>query len=165
MTLAVGRLTFRPMDEAGARAVLAWEYPPPYGLYNTPPERIDGDVLVLLDPANHYYLVHEGEGEPVAYCCYGLDARVAGGDYAGDALDVGLGVRPDLTGQGRGSELVAAVLEHGRRVFKPAAWRVSIAGSNARAQRVWEKAGFRPVQQFEREMDDLPFVVLLGAVD
>jgi [ribosomal protein S18]-alanine N-acetyltransferase len=161
VTEQAGRLTFRPMDEAGARVVLAWHYPAPYGIYNTPPEQVDDDVKVLTDPVNHYYLIDEGEAKvPVAYCCYGADAQVRGGDYSADALDVGLGVRPDLTGQRRGDEFVAAVLEHGRRVFDPAVWRVTIAHFNVRAQRVWEKAGFRHVQEFERQMDGMPFVVL-----
>jgi len=153
------------MDEAGARVVLAWYYPAPYGIYNTPPEQIDSVVPVLTDAANHYYLIYEGAWDPVAYCCYGPDARVPGGDYDQVALDVGLGVRPDLTGQGRGNEFVAAVLDHGRAVFDPAAWRVTIARFNARAQRVWEKAGFECVEEFEREMDGMAFVILAGSVE
>lgn len=161
MTRRVGRFTFHPMDEAGARLVLAWYYPAPYEMYNTAPEQMDVNVRGLTDPDNHYYLIHAGEGAPVAYCCYGADARVPGGDYRADALDVGLGVRPDLTGQGRGDEFVRAVLDHGRCMFDPAAWRVTIARFNLRAQRVWEKAGFRRVEEFEREVDGLPFVVLV----
>lgn len=161
----MGGFTFCPMDEAGARAVLAWHYPAPYGIYNTAPEQVDDDALALADPANHYYLIYEGAGAPVAYCCYGADARVRGGDYGADALDAGLGVRPDLTGQRRGDEFVVAVLEHGRRVFDPVAWRVTIARFNARAQRVWEKAGFQHRQEFEREMDGMPFVVLMKGAD
>lgn len=28
----------------------------------------------------------------MGYCCFGTDARVPGGDYSADALDIGLGM-------------------------------------------------------------------------
>jgi hypothetical protein len=38
---------------------------------------------------------------------------------------------------------------------------VTIAVFNARAQRVWQKAGFRFAQRFERSTDGAPFLILL----
>jgi len=46
------------------------------------------------------------------------------------------------------------------RTFPPTAFRVTVAEFNKRAQRVWEKAGFRPVQTFQRSGDGIPFVIL-----
>lgn len=89
--------------------------------------------------------------------CFGPDARVPGGDYAADALDVGMGVRPDLTGQGRGLDFVNI----GSRKFAPAEFRVTVAEFNKRALRVWKKAGFRVVQTFQKEQSRRVFVVLM----
>ncbi|MEJ2209990.1 MAG: GNAT family protein [Anaerolineae bacterium] len=126
-------------------------------------------VRAFLEPGNAYYAICNGEGELVAYCCFGPDARGPGGDYGpaagGQALDVGLGVRPDLTGQGRGGEYVQAVLDFARHCWSPAALRVTVAEFNQRAQRVWEKAGFRQVQRFGRTADGMPFVVLVNHRD
>jgi RimJ/RimL family protein N-acetyltransferase len=72
-----------------------------------------------------------------------------------------MSVRPDLTGQGRGHTYVSALLNFARRTFAPAAFRVTVAKFNKRALRVWEKAGFRPMQTFRRERDGMAFVVLV----
>jgi ribosomal-protein-alanine N-acetyltransferase len=153
-------LTFQPMDEASARTVPEWRYDEPYDIYNIAPDNIEEEVQLLLDPQNAYHTISNEDGDLVACCCFGPDGQVPGGDYSAAALDIGLGVRPDLTGQGHGLEYVNAVLDFARRTFPPTAFRVTVAEFNKRAQRVWEKAGFRPVQTFQRAGDGRPFVIL-----
>ncbi len=111
----------------------------------------------MLRPDYHYYRMAEGGDALVAYCCFGPDARVAGRDYSSEALDIGLMVRPDLNGLGRGGQFAAAVLEFAQRVFPERVWRVTIAEFNQRAQRVWQKSGFHQVQTFARRGDGLAF--------
>jgi ribosomal-protein-alanine N-acetyltransferase len=152
--------TFSSMDPASARAISAWHYDPPYELYNVAPERIEKEVQALLDPQNAYYAMFDEGGSLVANCCFGRDAQVSGGDYSADALDIGLGVRPDQTGQGRGHTYVDAVLDLARHTYAPTAFRVTVAAFNGRALRVWGRAGFRPVSEFARTSDGLAFVVL-----
>ena len=157
---------FAPMDDVSAHAITEWRYQPPYDVYNLQPgEDVEEAVAYLLDPQNAFYTINGRvvEREPVgllAYCSFGQDAQVPGGDYSQEALDIGLGVRPDLTGQGYGLTFVAAVLDFAHRHFRPAAFRVTIAEFNERAQRAWQKAGFRPAQTFRREFDGRPFVIL-----
>lgn len=151
---------FTPMDEANARVVCGWTYEQPYDLYNTPMEARRQTVEYLTDHRNHYYLITDGQGELLAYCCFGQEGQVPGGDYPQDALDLGLGVRPDLTGQGRGGMFVQAVVDFAREQHAPKRLRVTIADFNKRAQRVWEKAGFQFEQRFERHLDRMPFVIL-----
>jgi RimJ/RimL family protein N-acetyltransferase len=149
---------FKPMDEASVDAISQWCYEPPYDIYNWDPDEIDASFF--LDPQNAYYCIANDQGNLVAYCCFGLDAQVPGGDYSTKALDIGLGVRPDLTGQGHGLAFVNAVLDYASSTFVPAGFRVTVAAFNKRAQRVWEKAGFRPVLVFPRKGDGMSFVVL-----
>ena len=152
--------TFHPMDEASARQTLTWRYEPPYDFYNPNPDDADEVMQYLLDPRNAYYAITDDGGELVGYCCFGLDARVPGGDYSADALDVGLRMRPDLTGQGRGLGFVTAILDFARQTFNPQAFRVTVATFNTRALRVYEKAGFEYVQVFGREKDGLEFAIM-----
>jgi len=152
--------TFRPMDKASARAIPSWRYDEPYTLYNTAPDEVEADVRLFLDPDNAYYAITDEHGDLVAYCCFGPDAQVRGGGYDTNALDVGMGVRPDLTGQGRGGAYTNAILDFAQRTFAPTAFRVTVAEFNKRALRVWERAGFRPAQVFKREQDGRAFVVL-----
>lgn len=162
-----GTFVFAPMNERGARHVTGWRYRPPYDIYNLQPdEDVEEAVVYLLDPQNAFFTIfgrvgEDEQAELLAYCSFGRDAQVSGGDYSQDALDIGLGLRPDLTGQGRGHTFVAAVLDFARRQFNPAAFRVTIAEFNERAQRVWQKAGFRQTQTFHRDYDNRPFVILM----
>ena len=152
------------MDEASARAASSWRYAAPYELYNPDPDRVEQEVQAFLDPQNAYHTVVDEQDGLVAFCCFGPDAQVAGGDYSAGALDIGLGVRPDLTGQGRGGTYIQAVLDFAVRTYAPAAIRVTVARFNKRALRVWEKAGFRPVRTFDREPDGRAFVALAREV-
>lgn len=153
--------TFQPMNEASARAIPEWHYDAPYDLYNIAPDDVEKEIQCFLDPQNAYHTITDERGDLVAYCCFGPDGQVPGGDYSAAALDIGLGVRPDLTGQGRGLTYVNAILDFARRAFPPTAFRVTVAEFNQRARRVWEKAGFRPVQSFPRSGDGMPFVILV----
>jgi hypothetical protein len=76
-------------------------------------------------------------------------------------LDIGMGMRPDLTGCGRGAVYINAIVHFARRTFTPRAYRVTIAAFNTRAQRAWCSCGFSPVQTFQRSHDGRPFVIFL----
>lgn len=152
--------TFKPIDEASVRAILSWRYESPYDIYDLDSAG-EEEIKFFLDSQNGYYSLTDEQGELVAYCCFGLEGQVPGGDYGADALDIGLGMRPDLTGQGRGYLFVKAVLDFGRKSFNPTAFRVTIAEFNQRALRVWQRAGFRPVQMFQRKPDGTAFAILL----
>jgi len=154
------RFDFQPMDKDAARAVLGWRYEPPYDVYNTLRQHFEKDLELLLDPRHAYHKLTDETGDVVAYCCFGPDGQVPGGDYALDALDIGLGLRPDLTGRGQGSTYVSAVLDFARENFAPPAFRVTIAEFNKRALRVWQNAGFQVLQTFPRQGDGRPFSVL-----
>ncbi len=156
---------FKELTEADARDVLSWRYDPPYDMYNADPAQGEENVATLLDPDNRYFAATAAEGQLVGYCCYGPDARVAGGDYRDPgALDVGLGMRPDLTGQGHGHAFFNAVLAFGRERCGARRYRLSVAAFNRRAILVYARARFRPLSRFRRggRPDGLEFVIMIG---
>jgi ADP-ribose pyrophosphatase YjhB (NUDIX family)/RimJ/RimL family protein N-acetyltransferase len=153
--------SFSHMDDASAREALSWRYEAPYAVYNTTPEAVEAAVQGMLDPENGYTSLRDDDGELVAFCCFGPDAQVPGGDYGAPALDIGLGVRPDLTGRGLGSQFAEAVLEYAEFRDPRGSFRVTIAEFNTRAQRVWHRAGFRPAEAFARTGDGMPFLILV----
>lgn len=116
----------------------------------------DGDpasVASLLEPRYHYHSVYDDDGELAGYFCFGEDARVPAGRQLGvyereQALDVGLGMRPDLAGRGLGLEFVLAGLRFARESYSPPAFRLTVAASNRRAVRVYERVGFETVESF-----------------
>jgi len=152
--------SFLPMDEDGARAILNWRYDAPYDPYNPDPDHVDEDVRIFLDPQNAYYSITNEREDILAYCCFGPEAQVKGGDYRADVLDIGIGMRPDLTGQVNGIKYMEATIDFGCHMFLPRELRVTVAAFNKRALGVCKKAGFQVTQTFRREQDDRPFVVL-----
>jgi [ribosomal protein S18]-alanine N-acetyltransferase len=153
---------FKPMTEAGARLVLNWRYEPPYDFYNLNPTQ--PDVLIrnsFLNPAYHYYSVFDGQDSLIAYRCFGEDARVPGADYSAEALDMGGGLRPDLTGHGLGPQIIHAAMDFARVEFSPRAFRATVAEFNLRAQCACEKVGYMLVQRFIATNSGVPFVIYL----
>ena len=155
-------LVFGPMTDEAAEAVATWSYDAPYTVYNHRHARRASVVRGLLDPAHGYEAIFEAELGLVAFCCAGPDARVAGGAYEDEAIDIGVGLRPDLTGQGRGGRLVSAVAKRVAITHPSLRMRVTIAGFNTRARRVWGKLGFEMASSFRRPTDGIEFVVMVS---
>lgn len=137
------------MTADDVRDFAVWRYDPPYEVYDNP-HPVDESIEYFLDPAVGCHALAE-DNQLVGFMTMGTDAQVPGGDYSTSAIDLGLGVRPDLTGQGRGSEFVDAVLSFVRSNHPDATLRVTISAANPRALRVWERAGFSEIARFETD--------------
>ncbi|MGI2328483.1 GNAT family N-acetyltransferase [Planococcus sp. YIM B11945] len=72
-------------------------------------------------------------------------------DECGNAVDIGLGMRPDLTGRGRGQAFIAAGMRFAEQTFNPEQLTLSVATFNQRAIRLYKKMGFREVAAFQQE--------------
>jgi ribosomal-protein-alanine N-acetyltransferase len=66
-------------------------------------------------------------------------------------VEVGLGLRPDLTGKGLGRRFLLAGLDFARRSFSPEVLRLSVPTFNKRAIKVYEGAGFVPARSYPHE--------------
>ncbi|PAF20670.1 hypothetical protein CHH69_04850 [Terribacillus saccharophilus] len=139
-----------------AYAVLHWRYSPPYDLYNL--TYTEGAVMMLM--VGDYYGVYEN-GNLLGYFCVGDDARVLGGDYSDRTyLDIGVGMVPEKTGQGRGTQFFTEILNWIKKNIEQDQYRLTVAAFNERAIHLYEKAGFREVDRFNRESDGLRFLIM-----
>lgn len=149
----VNGFVFTPMTEADARDILAWRYTGPYVIYNAPDAAdggMDESLREFLDTRSPYFAVCEQgrDGDPIAFFAFGSAGEVGGEAStphllrADGSLTIGLGLRPDLTGQGRGLALVQAGLDLARKRYAPTAFRLHVFAWNKRAIRVYERAGF-----------------------
>lgn len=132
----------RTLNEADAKQICAWRYAPPYDFYN-----IDASsIRELLDPDHHCIAVDDRAGRLAGFFTFGASARVRGATRAGlyqePALDIGLGMRPDLTGHGQGLTFLNTGLLHAREQFRPERFRLVVAAFNSRAIQVYERASF-----------------------
>ncbi|MEI7769715.1 MAG: GNAT family N-acetyltransferase [Chloroflexales bacterium] len=152
-------LTITPMDAAAAAAATAWRYPPPYASYN-----LDDDPALLIsvfsNPAYGYFQLCEGS-QLAGFCCFGDEGQICGGDYAAPALDVGIAMRPDLTGRGLGRRYMGAVLAFAEARFRPSALRLTVASFNMRARQLYARMGFRSAQQFVSPASGREYQVML----
>jgi [ribosomal protein S18]-alanine N-acetyltransferase len=125
----------RPMTSADAQAIAAWHYPGEYAFYDWTQD--PGDLAELLDPAEWgtRYFAADADGELAGFFVF---KPVPG------AVEIGLGLRPDLTGRGHG----AAFLDAGLRFSGAERFTLSVAAFNHRAIAVYERAGFVATERY-----------------
>lgn len=157
------RFRFRQLEKEHALAILNWRYTSPYDYYNFDASTIQENLHYLLDSEDSFYAILNLEGELEGYCSFGSDGQVPGGEYDSEALDIGMGIRPDLVGRGHGKQYAQAVVSYGANQYKAQQLRVTIAEFNKRAQRVWEQLGFEQVEKFIKIGSEEEFVIMACA--
>ena len=156
------KFVIKSLSEHDADQIATWQYEAPYSIYNPSMK----DISALLEPNNRYYSVQHESGRLFGYCCFGREATVPGGEYTfsePDVVDVGLGMNPELVGNGLGKVFVEAILQFAATAFKPSRFRVTIAEFNLRSQKVFLGLGFTKTGSFDREGDGMRFVQLQRA--
>ena len=125
----------RELTDADIRDITSWRYEARYATY---------DVTGGVSPGLGYFAVEHG-GRLVGYCCFGAEARVPGVDEEPGTLDVGYGMRPELTGRGLGRSFVGSILAFGVKRFGPRQLRMLVLRWNERSRRTAERNGFAVV--------------------
>jgi [ribosomal protein S18]-alanine N-acetyltransferase len=128
------RFEFSKMRDEEAQEIARWRYVPPYDFYDSVSD--PDDLAELLDPrrrGDDYFSAIDEKGALVGLFQFKRDGKV---------VEVGLGLRPDLTGKGLGRGFLLAGLDFARRSFSPDVFRLSVATFNERAIKVYEGVGF-----------------------
>jgi [ribosomal protein S18]-alanine N-acetyltransferase len=154
------RFVFRQIEKKDVLAILSWCYTFPYDYYNFDTTNTEENLRYLLNLENAFCAILNLQGELEGYCSFGSDGQVSGGDYSAEALDIGMGIRPDLVGQGYGKQYAQAVMNYGISQYEAQQLRVTIAEFNNRAQRVWERLGFKQVERFVKLDSEEKFVIM-----
>lgn len=152
--------SFSPINEESARIILSWRYDESLEFYNPNLCEIEETVQEFLNPENAYYSIFNNRDRLVAYCCFGADARVKGGNYTIEALDIGFGMDPNLTRRGITFRIINTVFDFAKNNFSTTLFRVTVAEFNKQALRICKKAGFRQVEKFQRGEDGIYFLIL-----
>jgi RimJ/RimL family protein N-acetyltransferase len=131
------------MTPADIDEMASWRYEAPYDFY-------DGDLEPVLNPER--FFAARDDDELIGHFYF---------EEKPDALEYGLGLRPDLTGRGFGLDFFRAGLAFGRERYRPPFVRLFVAAFNQRAITVYERAGFRETGRHIRSFDrfgDVEFV-------
>jgi RimJ/RimL family protein N-acetyltransferase len=142
-----GHIKFRPLTREDAEQIAGWRYQGEYSLYDIPEEQRAAAIDYMTDPSSGYFGAHD-DGALMAFVSMGPDGRVPGWSYDESALDVGAGVRPDLTGQGRGTSFLRRALAFAESRAGGVPLRATIASWNERALKATERNGFARVGSF-----------------
>ena len=142
----------RPMKREWAGQIQEWTYGAPYDFYNQPPSE---EGIAELMTYQAILVKHE----LIGFYCIGSPAQVPNSTYpySSNFTDIGLGLRPDLTGQGYGKSFVTYIMERAMERRKPL--RLTVASFNERAIHLYETVGFRTITSFER--NGVPFQVMV----
>ena len=133
--MAALEFTIRAMTAADAHALAAWRYPGEYSFYDAYAD--PDDLAELLDPAEwgqRYFAADElAEHQLAGFLVVRLTGRVA---------EIGLGLRPDLTGRGLGESFLRACLRFASAALGAQSYTLAVVAFNRRAITVYERAGF-----------------------
>jgi RimJ/RimL family protein N-acetyltransferase len=116
--------------------IAMWRYPGAWAVY---------DALEAPRADEGYWAVTGTDDRLVGFCCLGDAARPAGLDYEPGTLDVAIGMRPELTGQGLGPELGKVAVDYALSVSDGRRLRCAVPRWNERGLEAARAAGFSPV--------------------
>ena len=126
------------LDERDKREICAWHYPGEYAVYDLPPyEELSREKQGFCDPdrAGDYLAFREG-GTLLGYVH--LKEKE-------ETVVIGIGLRPEECGKGRGGELLTVACAVARERFPGKELSLVVRTWNTRAVKCYEKAGFHIV--------------------
>lgn len=148
------RLLKSKMTKDFAVETLHWKYEKPYDLYNNELNSEAIDELL----GNAYFAIVDQDNELIGYFCTGISAQVPAGNkisaYTEEQIDIGIGLKPNLTGKGFGTTFFSFILHDIQGTHPNTNLRLTVATFNKRAIRLYEKFGFVKQKKFESEVTE-----------
>ncbi|RYL86860.1 GNAT family N-acetyltransferase [Sporolactobacillus sp. THM19-2] len=121
------------MNDQEANIIAIWHYEEPYSFYDFKNDEENLEELLNAKARKGVYFSAYTGQELVGFFCF---------DRKEDTVEIGLGLRPDLTGKGTGIEFVSAGLLFAHKKFGPRKFLLDVAVFNQRAIQVYQHAGF-----------------------
>ncbi|SFM26279.1 Acetyltransferase (GNAT) family protein [Gracilibacillus orientalis] len=154
-------LSIMDMNETFAKEIVSWKYESPYDFYNI----AENSIKEFLK--NEYYAVVDRRNQLVGFLCLGKPAQIPIGSpfgaYPEGYIDIGIGIKPELTGRGNGSIFFSFVLNYIERKGITLI-RLSVAKFNHRAIHLYEKFGFVKAVEFSNESTEFMTMVRDGSI-
>jgi [ribosomal protein S18]-alanine N-acetyltransferase len=152
--------TIAEMTKDLAKEILLWQYESPYDFYNN--ELTDESLNELMNQS--YIAVVDDNKQLTGYYCTGISAIVPAGNeygaYNENMIDLGLGLKPGLTGAGRGRSFLTFILQNIENAnIESIPLRLTVATFNKRAIKLYENVGFITQQSFDS--NGIPFQTMI----
>lgn len=138
-----------PMEESHGKEICSWVYNPPYNIYGFLPwEQMKALEIEFGDPKlrqDQYISVLNASRDLVGFAQIFPMVNVS---------RLGLGLRPDLCGQGLGKSFVELVVQESLRRHPGLEVDLEVLTWNERAIRTYLHAGFRITDEYARRTPD-----------
>ncbi len=133
--------SFRPLRWSDALAVGRWRYTGEYAFYDMGrwqmlTTRLFNPLFSAIGLASFYAVDAVDGADRMLAGVFSYIRRDV------ETIEIGLAMRPDLTGHGLGLAYVQAGMAVGRARYHPKRFFLTVATFNRRAQLVYERAGF-----------------------
>ncbi|MGI8316529.1 GNAT family N-acetyltransferase [Halobacillus mangrovi] len=129
-----------PMPQKDAEIIASWKYPEPYSFYDMTADEEDYEEFIHYEKRSHHTYSVYGNGELIGFFTLTPIDRLT--------VDIGLGLRPDLTGKGYGGTFLDEGIKFAKRHYRADHFTLSVAVFNKRAIEVYLRAGFRELYTF-----------------
>jgi RimJ/RimL family protein N-acetyltransferase len=143
------QLAVRPLTIEDGMDIAGWRYPGPWAVY---------DALEAPRPDEGYWAICDEDDRLVGFCCLGDAARPVGLEGVPGVLEVAIGVRPELTGQGLGAEVGRVAVGYARQVSDGRRLRCAVRDWNTAGLEAARHAGF--TEAGEHTVEDQRYVML-----
>ncbi len=148
-----------PMNAQDALQIAGWAYENEYSLYS-----IGLNSAAVCELMNgEYYAATDKHNNLIGYFCFGESARIPAAQddaYSPEMLDIGLGMRPDLCGRGKGYSFLKSGLHFAKDSFDMNSLRLTVAAFNIRAIRVYERIGFKTIKEVTHRYSQKAFEMM-----
>ncbi|MFP7479526.1 GNAT family N-acetyltransferase [Terribacillus saccharophilus] len=141
-----------PMMQTQAELIAnTWRYEGIYAFYDM--DQDEEDMAEFLDfkaREGKVFVVMQRE-EVIGFCSIQLEEEEA---------EIGLGMRPDLTGKGLGQKFVSYLVHYIIGAYHPERISLAVAAFNKRAITLYERIGFRHTESFDQQTNGsvYPFI-------
>lgn len=139
-------------QEQAEELAFHWHYEAEYSFYDMEADK--EDLVEFLDPQNR------GDSNFVVTKDNDIIGFFSFNKVAINTIDIGLGMRPNLVGNGNGLEFLKAGIEFAESKYTPQKITLSVATFNKRAIKIYRKVGFKEVDTFVQDTNGDSFEFL-----
>lgn len=130
------------LNQQNARKIAdQWKYDGKYSFYNMTedPEDYEEIISPLLRENKYFQVIRNDE-------LFGFFVL----EQMADIVDMGVGIKPELTGNGFGVQFILLILDYIKENYSVSTVRLGVAKFNTRAQKVYEKVGFTKTREYQQ---------------
>lgn len=133
------KLEFRVPTKSDVEDILTWKFEGIYSFYDNDIDVNKMEWIKSIVDSDNDFAIYDEHNRLIGNC---------GFEYIDEFFCVGVQMRPDITGKGFGTEFVKAIVEFGKQKYNLEHIDLMVAKFNKRAIRVYEKLGFKVVEEF-----------------